>query len=102
MASVGMPTMIGRRVATIEEITQPGDYCGPITGYTGPATSCFFLLPNAHDEGAPPGQRSIHHVNFPPHTYRECADGSLEIRASIGAQPFWHGYLDEGHVWREC
>lgn len=101
--------MIGRRVATVHDIERPGDYCGPITGFTGPAVSCFFLLPNAHgepvlEEAAPnrAGQRSIHHVNFPPHTYRECPDGSLEIRNSIGAQPFWHGFLDEGHVWREC
>lgn len=92
--------MIGRRVQTLAEIEQPGDYCGPIRGYTGDVEACFFLLPNAHDEDAQPGQRSLHHVNFPPHTYRECGDGSLEIRASIGASPFWHGYLDEGHVWR--
>lgn len=94
--------MTGRRVASIAEITQPGDYFGPVTGYTGDKAACFFLLPNSRDQGAPPGQRSIHHVCFPPHAYRECADGSLEIRASIGAMPFWHGYLDEGHAWREC
>jgi len=98
-----------RRVATLREIENPGDYCGPITGYTGPdMESCFFLLPNARselvcgeeveDRG---GQRAVHHVNFPPHTYRECPDGSLEIRNSIGAMPWWHGYLDEGNVWRE-
>ncbi len=92
--------MIGRRVKAITDIERPGDYCGPITGYTGDKEACFFLLPNARDAEAPPGQRSIHHVAFPPHTYRECADGSLEISASIGAMPFWHGYLDEGHVWR--
>lgn len=31
-------------------------------------------------------------------------DGSLEIRASIGCGPqpyYWHGYLDEGNVWRQ-
>lgn len=92
--------MIGRRVTTLAQVEQPGDYCGPITGYTGDKLACFFLLPNARDEDAPPGQRVIHHVTFPPHTYRECPDGSLEIRASIGATPFWHGWLDEGHVWR--
>jgi hypothetical protein len=113
-----MSTRVGRRVDSIAEITQPGDYCGPALGWTGPGPgvsaeayaadrslgllACFFLLPNARDEDAPPGQRSIHHVCFPPHTYRECDDGSLEIRASIGAMPFWHGYLDEGHIWREC
>lgn len=99
--------MIGRRVATLAEVVNPGDYCGPIKGYNGPdKEACFFLLPIARDDDAPPGARSLHHVTFPPHTYRECADGSLEIRASIGARnatggPYiWHGYLDEGHVWR--
>lgn len=92
----------GRRVTSVHKIELPGDYCGPIKGYSGPdMDSCFFLLPNAREEGAPAGQRSIHHVNFPPHKYRECADGSLEIRESIGAMPYWHGYLDEGHIWRE-
>lgn len=102
------PILIGRRVATIAEIERPGDYCGPITGYTGPNLSCFFLKPNSRDEGIPPRARSVQHVNFPPHTYRECPDGSLEIRASIGdtagegtESDGWHGYLDEGHVWRQ-
>lgn len=92
--------MIGRRVATLQDIKQPGDYAGPISGYTGDLPSVFFLLPNSRDADAPPGQRAIHHVCTPPHTFRECPDGSLEIRASIGAQPWWHGYLDEGHSWR--
>lgn len=95
-----MPPSSGRRVGTIAEINQPGDYCGPIRGYTGDELSCFFLLPNSRDDGASGGQRIIHHVNFPPHKYRECPDGSLEIRDSIGAEPWWHGYLDEGHSWR--
>lgn len=93
--------MIGRRVQSIGEIERPGDYFGPATEYTGSVPAVFFLLPNARQEGAPPGQRSVHHVCSPPHTFRECPDGSLEIRASIGAMPFWHGYLDEGHVWRQ-
>lgn len=90
--------MTGRRVATLAEIERAGDYCGPITGYTGDKEACMFLLPTACDKNASPGERSLHHVTFPPHTYRECPDGSLEIRASIGAFP-WHGYLDEGHRW---
>lgn len=108
--------MIGRRVASIGEIEQPGDYCGPIRGYTGDKEACFFLKPNARDEDAPEGGRSLQHVTFPPHTYRECDDGSLEIRASIGDRATytrpdgseaqtesdgWHGFLDEGHVWRQ-
>lgn len=110
--------MRGRRVTSLDELELAGDYCGPLTGYTGPAPgvttdqyaadislglpAVFFILPNGRDADAPPGARSVHHVCSPPHVFRECADGSLEIRESIGAMPFWHGYLDEGHVWREC
>lgn len=94
--------MIGRRVSSIKDLEQPGDYFGPAMGYTGNKLALFFLLPNSRDEGCPAGQRSVHHVTFPPHTYRECADGSVEIRASIGAMPYWHGYLDEGNSWRTC
>jgi hypothetical protein len=101
--------LIGRRVATVAEIERPGDYCGPIMGYTGDKLACLFLKPNARDEN--PGgwarrYRSIQHVCFPPHTYRECEDGSLEIRASIGdtagmdmQTDGWHGMLNEGHRW---
>lgn len=92
--------MIGRRVTRMVDVERPGDYFGPVTGWTGDKLSVFFLLPNSRDDDAPPGQRSVHHVSSPPHVFRECADGSLEIRQSIGAMPFWHGYLDEGHVWR--
>ena len=107
-----MATVTGRRVSTVEEVVRPGDYCGPLTGYTGDKEACFFLLPTA--SGDNPLHRTedangLHHVTFPPHTYRECEDGSLEIRASIGAYGnniengyVWHGYLDEGHQWREC
>lgn len=103
--------MIGRRVASFAEIERPGDYCGPVTGITGDLEACFFLKPNARDEDAPAWARSVQHVCFPPHTYRECADGSLEIRNSISnlmagdtdgrTDDGWHGYLDEGHVWRQ-
>ena len=85
---------------------EPGDYCGPFRGYTADALAVFFILPN----GAPvidldPGLRSVHHVASPPHMFRECDDGSLEIRESILAYGFtgsgytWHGYLNEGNVW---
>lgn len=102
-------TSVGRRVATRSEIELPGDYCGPVPISVKGETiqACFFLLPIARDDEALPEARSLHQVWFPPHTYRECADGSLEIRASIGAGPggeegyHWHGFLDEGHLWRE-
>lgn len=111
-------TMVGRRLPIVKTpqgdrlpwngVTghgfEPGDYCGPIVGYTGEKPSVFFLLPTARDEDAPAPARSIRHVCSPPHVFRECADGSLEIRESISDQPGgtgWHGYLDEGHLWRQ-
>jgi hypothetical protein len=104
--------VIGRRVGSFAEIEQPGDYFGPTTDFTGGGVpAVFFLKPNARDEGAPPGAHSVQHVCSPPHTFRECPDGSLEIRASISnllrgdttgqSDDGWHGYLDEGHVWRQ-
>jgi hypothetical protein len=109
--------VIGRRLpaegTTYTMPEQPGDYSGPVMGHhhVDPALdrpSVFFLMPTADDEGAPPGARSVHRVASPPHVFRECPDGSLEIRESIAAYghndqtkgPIWHGYLDEGHVWR--
>jgi hypothetical protein len=91
--------MSGRRVQSFGEIKQPGDYYGPFRGYApDDKEACMFMGPNCAHLG---------HVTFPPHTYRECPDGSLEIRASImnyahGDCPEWHGYLDEGHAWRQC
>ncbi len=103
--------MIGRRVQRFADIERPGDYFGPAVGYTGSLPAVFFLKPNARDEGMPARSRSVQHVCSPPHTFRECPDGSLEIRASISnllsrdatgqSDDGWHGYLDEGHVWRQ-
>lgn len=96
----------GRRVQSFEEIVEPGDYFGPVTGYTGDKPSVFFKLPP--DAKDVPPSRAIHHVASPPHVFRECDDGSLEIRESILSRTrsgdediqIWHGYLDEGHNWR--
>lgn len=102
--------MKGRRLPLGKWPELPGDYMGPIMGYTGDRPAVFFLKPNARDPGAPRIARSIHHVVSPPHVFRECSDGSLEIRESIGENrtPMpdsisdgWHGYLDEGHEWRK-
>lgn len=80
---------------------EPGDYCGPIRGYTGDRVSVFFMLPN--EGNLPREHRGIAHVVSPPHDFRECHDGSLEIRESIlcSGTVAWHGYLDEGNIWRE-
>lgn len=98
--------MKGRRLPLGTWPEQPGDYMGPITGYTDEKPAVFFLKPNARDADAPRIARAIHHVVSPPHVFRECPDGSLEIRQSLGdmhsgVSDGWHGYLDEGHVWRK-
>ncbi len=99
--------MVGRRIPAIDgklppgheimdERWQPGDYCGPLLGYTGSVLAVMYRLPSG-DFG---------HVTSPPHTFRECADGSLEIRNSIlhqhvegDQEHVWHGYLNCGHHW---
>lgn len=100
--------MKGRRLPLGTMPTEPGDYMGPVTNYTNGVPAVFFLKPNARDVDAPKRARRIQHVTSPPHSFRECADGSLEIRESIsdmagggGESDGWHGYLDEGHVWRK-
>lgn len=103
--------MIGRRVAGIDELERGGDYAR-FTDANGNDV-VYFLLPGARDEDAKGERRALYHVAQPPHTFRECADGSLEIRASIACygsrtnpneEPpmVWHGFLDEGHVWRQA
>lgn len=103
-----MPTAPARRVATFDEITQAGDYSGPhpVTYPDGERQQVWFLLPT--HKGSDMFDRvddhsGIHGVTEPPWTFRECPDGSLEIRASIGCgvpEFYWHGYLDEGNSWR--
>jgi len=102
--------MIGRRVATFDDIERAGDYSGPhpITYGAGDERKVvWFLLPThkGSDKFDRPDEHSgLHGVYEPPWTFRECPDGSLEIRASIGCGPqpyYWHGYLDEGNVWRQ-
>jgi hypothetical protein len=101
----------GRRVTSLSEIIEPGDYFGPATGYTEDLPAVFFLKPHARNPGTSSRARSVQHVCSPPHIFRECPDGSLEIRPSIssllrrdttgGSDDGWHGYLDEGHRWRQ-
>lgn len=103
--------MIGRRLPNDVGIDtwpdwQPGDYSGPRTYVDGHGVEHLALW------FRPPTGGHLAHVEFPPHTFRECADGSIEVRASIGlygpapadgSPPSheWHGFLDEGHVWRQ-
>lgn len=105
----------GRRLPVVDGVPampeEPGDYSGPVMGYTGDVPMVQFLKPNARDPDAPPQARSVQHVCSPPHKFRECPDGSLEIRDSISEfrssdkhhkyGDGWHGFLDEGHIWRQ-
>lgn len=81
---------------------EPGDYCGPVKGYTADKDAVFFVLPD--DGNLKSGDRGIHHITSPPHVFTEQPDGSLEIRESIlsviPSGDGWHGYLDRGNVWR--
>lgn len=103
--------MIGRRLPVVDgqhpcpEL--PGDYVGPVMGYSADKPAVFFLKPNARDPDAPRHARSVQHVISPPHVFTEEPDGTLTISASIGdhAGPGsesdgWHGYLERG-VWRK-
>lgn len=85
----------------------PGDYCGPVLGYTADKEAVLFLKPNARDPQAPPRAHSVQHVTSPPHTFIEEPDGSLTITPSIGdtagdssESDGWHGYLECGN-WRK-
>lgn len=82
------------------KLTQPGDYYGPVYGFSGDRPAVFYLLPV---EG-----RVLAHVCSPPHVFTEEEDGSLTIRESILSRwgdetgdKSWHGYLTNG-VWKEC
>lgn len=107
--------MKGRRVASFDDIERAGDYFGPIDEVDEDGNvigrGVWFLLP-IH-EGTSPYERptpgsGLHRASEPPWVFRECEDGSLEIRESIACGrhdpegEYWHGYLDEGHEWRTC
>jgi hypothetical protein len=103
--------MQGRRIpvppdGSFPAIERPGDYCGPLTGWTGDLPAVFFLKPNARDADAPSRASRIHHVTSPPHTFTEEADGTLTLSPSIGDKngpgsesDGWHGHLTAGE-WR--
>jgi len=102
---------IGRRVPTFSTMTRPGDYCADTIIDDGKTKRCvWFLLPTHEGVSVydrPTRGSGLHCVTEPPWTFRDCADGSIEIRASIACGrhdpegEYWHGFLDEGHRWRE-
>lgn len=111
-SELGRLEVIGRRVASLDEIALAGDYFGPTDEIDASGNvvgkGVWFLLP-IHEgkdkfDHATRGS-GLHRVTEPPWTFRECDDGSLEIRESILSSDkdgeYFHGYLDEGHVWRQ-
>lgn len=102
--------MIGRRVADVDAIERAGDYCLSTIEHQGVVKRCVWFLLPCH-EGTTKFDRptpcsGLHRVDEPPWVFRECPDGSIEIRESIlsgrgspGGE-YFHGYLDEGHSWR--
>lgn len=101
--------MKGRRLPVVDGRptfpTEPGDYCGPVSGFTGDRPCVIFLKPHARDDDTPSRGRSVQHVTSPPHVFTEEDDGTLTIRESIGntardspESDGWHGYLTRG-VW---
>jgi len=108
--------VIGRRLAVPEsgdindmyETFQPGDYCGPMPVVVAINSDGTKRYESGVYMELPPGP--FIHITSPPWDFRECPDGSLEIGGSIlttyydenaGKKVQWHGFLDEGHHWRE-
>lgn len=99
--------MQGRRVQKVIDIKEPGDYTGPVVGYTGDKPAVFFLKPNARDEDVLPRARVVQHciIDAGYHSCEEHEDGTITITPSIGAtvrgggpetSDGWHGYLRHG------
>jgi hypothetical protein len=94
-------------IAKFPALELPGDYSGPVMGFTADVPAVFFLKPNARDADAPKRARSVQHVISPPHVFAENPDGTLTITASIGdmakgsESDGWHGYLTAGE-WVKC
>jgi hypothetical protein len=106
---VKLDPVTGRPNINLNMPRKPGDYTGPVHGYTGDKPAVFFLKPNARDEGVPSHARAIQHVVSPPHVFTEEPDGTLTITASIsdmrapgpdgvprGPSDGWHGHLTKG------
>jgi hypothetical protein len=103
--------VIGRRVATMDDLERAGDYSlGSVLVDGKSQREVWFLLPIHEGKDLfdrPTRGSGLHGVSEPPWTFRECADGSIEIRASIACGrgdpegEYFHGFLDEGHVWRQ-
>jgi hypothetical protein len=104
------PTAPARRVAEMDDLERAGDYCLDQVLVKGePVPQVWFLLPIHEGDSIferPTEGSGLHGISSPPWTFRECDDGSLEIRASIlcgrtdeRPEGYFHGFLNEGNVW---
>lgn len=105
--------MNGRRLPVVDGKptmpTEPGDYCGPVLGYTGDKPCVFILKPHARDPGTLQHGRAVQHVVSPPHVFTEEEDGTITITPAIGdtrgdgreGSDGWHGWLTRG-IWTKC
>lgn len=97
--------MRGRRIPVVDPkadpfhvLEKPGDYYGPVMGFSADRPAVFYLLPIESPEPV------LAHVQSPPHVFTEEADGTLTITASIltnWVDGSWHGYLTKGE-WIKC
>jgi hypothetical protein len=79
---------------------KPGEYSGPVVGYTGDLPALFFCKPNG----------ALGHITSPPHAFVEEDDGTLTVQPSISnlkrgdqtgeTDDGWHGFLEHG-AWRQ-
>lgn len=80
-------------------VKSPGDYYGPVMGFSGDKPAVFFIPPKNL------GEPRLHHICSPPHKFKEESDGTLTISDSIGCGPtdnyYYHGYLENGN-WRDA
>jgi hypothetical protein len=93
----------GRRIPVVDNkadpylvLEQPGDYYGPVMGFSADRPAVFYFLPI--------GEKVFAGAQSPPHTFTEELDGSLTIRGSIltrWSKGSWHGFLTKG-IWSTC
>jgi hypothetical protein len=104
-----MLTAPARRVGGMDELERAGDYyLGEVEVGGETRRQVWFLLPIHEGEtmfDRPTVGSGLHGVSEPPWEFRECDDGSVEIRASIACGrrdpggEYFHWYLNEGNEW---
>lgn len=108
-----LPVAYGTRGLLLTQPSEPGDYCGPVHGYTGDDWAVYFIKPHAQDEGTPAHGTGVQHVigvlghsdALPGESepeglvFREQIDGTLTISGVI-EDTGWTPTTDESDGWR--